>query len=86
VLAQHELRPSLVATRNRSVTQPQALALHESRPAAVGLRWWSIHEALWTNVTLFDRAQPRLRLVGVRPLEPGDQALAEAVDSLGMPA
>ena len=86
VLSKHELRPSLVATRNRTVTQPQALELYESRPEALGLRWWSIHESLWTNVTLFERALTRLRLIAVRRLEPGDLALAEAVDSLGMPS
>ena len=58
-----------------------------SRPPhrVAAIRWWSIHESLWTNVTLFDRALAHLRLAGVRRLEPGDAALAEAVDSLGMP-
>ena len=31
VLAREELRPSLVATRERSITQPQALALYRSQ-------------------------------------------------------
>jgi RES domain-containing protein len=84
-LTKHALRPSVVATRNRTITQPQALELYERLPEALGLRWWSIHESLWTNVTLFDRALAHLRLAGVRRLEPGDSALAEAVDSLGMP-
>ena len=84
-LSKHELRPSLVATRKRTVTQPQALELYRARVKAAGIRWWSIHESLWANVTLFDRAFGRLQLTGVRRLEPGDPALAEAVDSLGMP-
>ena len=84
VLADHELRPSRVATRRRDVTQPQALALHRSRPAAAGLRWWSTYESLWTNVTLFDRAAPRLRTTEVRRLEVGDPAVAEAADLLGL--
>jgi RES domain len=85
VLSKHALRPSLVATRNRTITQPQALELYRGRAETVGLRWWSIHESLWTNVTLFDRALAHLRLAGVRRLERGDLALAEAVESLGMP-
>jgi hypothetical protein len=84
-LTKHALRPSVVATRNRTITQPQALELYERLPEALGLRWWSIHESLWTNVTLFDRALAHLRLASVRRLEPGDPALAEAVDNLGMP-
>jgi hypothetical protein len=86
VLLEHDLRPSRVATRNRTITQPQALELYGSRAEAVGLRWWSIHESLWTNVTLFDRALAHLRVAAVRRLEPGDPALVEAVDSLGMPS
>jgi hypothetical protein len=47
VLQRERLRPSLVATRQRDVTQPQARALHDRHPAAAGLRWWSSYEALW---------------------------------------
>jgi hypothetical protein len=39
LLAAHELRPSLVATRRRQVTQPQALALYRRHRFAAGLRW-----------------------------------------------
>jgi hypothetical protein len=84
VLAAHDLRPSLVATRERGVTQPQALALHEARPAAGGLRWWSVYEALWANVTLFDRAAPLLRLVDLRGLERADPVVVAAADFLGI--
>jgi hypothetical protein len=84
VLSAHELRPSRVATRNREVTQPQALALHESHSGAAGLRWWSVYEALWANVTLFDRAAPSLRLVDIRRLDFGDSALFAAADNLGL--
>ena len=54
-LQRERLRPSRVATRDRSVTQPQALELYKRHPDAAGLRWWSRWEALWANVTLFDR-------------------------------
>ncbi len=86
VLDAHELRPSQVATRDRAITQPQALALHERHPEAAGLRWWSVYEALWANVTLFDRAAPSLRLADIRRLDIGDAALAAAADHLGLTA
>ena len=66
VLAGEGLRPSLVATRERSITQPQALELYRRHAAAAALRWWSVHESLWANVTVFDRAAPMLQLVDVR--------------------
>jgi hypothetical protein len=84
VLAEHELRPSRVATRRRDVTQPQALALHRSRPGAAGLGWWSTYEALWANVTLFDRAAARLRTGQIRRLQIGDPVVAEAAQLLGL--
>ena len=74
----------MVATRDRGVTQAQALALHERHPDAAGLRWWSVYEALWANVTVFDRAAPALRLADIRRLELGDRALSAAADHLGL--
>jgi hypothetical protein len=84
VLATHELRPSVVATRRRDVTQPQALDLYRRHRFAAGLRWWSVFEALWANFTVFDRATRRLRLQAVRPLSLEDPAVAEAADLLGL--
>jgi hypothetical protein len=78
VLRRERLRPSRVATRERDVTQPQALALYERHPEAAGLRWWSTYESLWANVTIFDRAKPRLRVVDVRELTLDDPAVVEA--------
>jgi hypothetical protein len=86
VLAREGLRPSLVATGMREVTQPQALMLHRGHADAAGLRWWSIQEASWINVTLFDRARTSLRLVEVRALTPDDPAVMAATDFLGMSA
>jgi hypothetical protein len=84
VLRRERLRPSRVATRDRSVTQPQALDLYGRHPGAAGLRWWSSWEALWTNVTLFDRAMPILRLAGVRELTLEHPVLLEAADLFGL--
>jgi hypothetical protein len=85
VLRRLGLRPSLVATRDRSITQPQALDVHRETSAA-GLRWWSIFESLWTNYTLFDRAGPRLALQAVRTLSLDDTAVVEAAEYLGLPS
>ena len=84
VLRRERLRPSAVATRSRTTTQPQALALHGRRPAIAGLKWWSVYEALWTNVTLFDRAAPHLQLRTVAPLAPDAPAVQAAAEWLGL--
>jgi hypothetical protein len=80
VLRRERLRPSLVATRQRDVTQPQARSLFERNRRAAGLRWWSVFEAQWTNVTLFDRATSLLRVQSVRALTIDDPAVVEAAD------
>jgi hypothetical protein len=84
VLRRRRLRPSQVATRDRSITQPQALAAYRDTEAA-GLRWWSVHESLWANYTIFDRAGPRLTVQDVRVLSLDDSAVVEAADYLGLP-
>ena len=83
-LRRRRLRPSRVATRDRAITQPQALAAYRDSTAA-GIRWWSIHESLWANYTLFDRSVSELLVAEVRPLELGDPAVAEAAEFLGLP-
>ena len=82
VLAARGLRPSLVATRRREHTQPQALSIHAD--GADGLRWWSTFESLWMNLTLFDRAAGRLRVRDVRALGRDHSALGEALEVLGI--
>src|SRR5262249_10914247 len=84
VLGREKLRPSLVATRSREVTQPQARMLYERHAAAGGLSWWSSFEALWKNVTLFDRAASQLRLQSLRTLAIDDTAAVEAAQFLGL--
>lgn len=85
VLVGEELRPSLVATHDRALTQTGAAELFARHPGAAGLRWWSAFEALWANVTLFDRAAPALRLDDVHPLGLGDDVVVEAARWLGLP-
>jgi hypothetical protein len=84
VLRRERLRPSRVATRERGMTQPQALALHEKHHEAAGLRWWSTFEAQWLNVTLFDRAAAALRLVSAKALDVEGDEIAAAADVLGL--
>lgn len=84
VLRRERLRPSLVATRSRAVTQPQARLLYERHPDAVGLRWWSTYESQWMNVTFFDRAAALLRVRSVRALAMDDAAVVEAADFFGL--
>lgn len=84
VLARERLRPSLVATRSRETTQPQALRLFEKDPAVAGLRWWSTYESTWMHVTLFDRAVTHLGLNAVRTLTLSDPALIEAAQFFAM--
>jgi hypothetical protein len=84
VLRRRRLRPSLVATRERSVTQSQALAVYRDTEAA-GLRWWSIFESQWANHTIFDRVGQRLAVQDVRALSLDDPAVVEAAEFLGLP-
>ena len=84
VLSREKLRPSIVATRQRTVTQAQALALYETHRRAAGLRWWSTFESTWANVTVFDRATGRLRVSAVRALTLTDPALLAAAELFAM--
>lgn len=86
VLGRERLRPSVVATRHRDITQPQARRLHARHAAAAGLRWWSTYESLWMNVTLFDRAARVLRVQSVRALTLEDPAVVEAAEFFGLRA
>ena len=84
VLRRERLRPSQVATRRRSVTQPQVLTLYRRHTRAAGLRWWSSWEALWANVTVFDRAAAELRAIAVTELTLDHPSLLEAADLFGL--
>ena len=83
-LRRERLRPSRVATRQRAVTQPQALDLYRRHPDTAGLQWWSTWEALWVNVTIFDRASPNLRLRGIEALTLDAAPLTEAAELFGL--
>ncbi len=78
------LRPSQVATRQRSVTQGQAAEIHASHPAAIAIRWWSTLEASWINWTLFERASAKLELESLTELTIDNPVVSEAADLLGL--
>jgi hypothetical protein len=82
-LRAERLRPSVVATRRRTVTQEYAARLFARHEEAAGLRWWSTLESSWINVTLFDRAR-RLRAGRAEPLTAQHPAVAEASELLGL--
>jgi hypothetical protein len=84
VLRRHRLRPSRIATRSRTITQGQARQFYETDTATAGLRWWSTYEALWLNVTLFDRAAHQLRVRAVNALAIDDAIVLEAADSFAL--
>jgi hypothetical protein len=79
-LTRERLRPSQVATRRREVTQPSARTLWQRHESAAGIRWWSTFEALWGNVTLFDRALPSLTVRSIRELTLEDPAVVQAAE------
>ena len=79
-----DLRPSRVATAERTATQPIALSIFEE--GAVGFSWWSTLEASWTNVTLFaERAAPMMRIPDEpEPLSLAHPSVIEAARALGV--
>jgi RES domain len=84
VLKRERLRPSRVATRERSITQAYALELFQHDPLPAGLRWWSTWEAQWVNVTLFERGARRLRLIHVAELTLDHADVREAAEWFGL--
>jgi RES domain len=80
------LRPSLVATRRRNVTQGQAADVYGPHPGALGIRWWSTLESSWINWTLFDRAADSLAVAATEELTLEHPVVHEAADLLGLRA
>lgn len=84
VLVAEALRPSIVATGRRAVTQGYAVGQFERHPDSAGLRWWSTLEASWIHVTLFDRGLGALAVHAVHPLALDDEVVAIAAGHLGL--
>lgn len=84
VLVAEGLRPSLVATRQRPVTQRVAVQLFERHRKAGALLWWSTLEASWSNATVFDRAAGSLSARRTEQLTPGHPLVREAAAFLAL--
>ncbi len=82
VLVTMGLRPSRVATHDRTVTQPIALRIHES--GAAGFLWWSTLEASWPNATLFAGRFHPLAAPSIVALDAEHPAVREAAEFLGL--
>ena len=84
VLTARNLRPSMVATRERRATRRMALDLYED--GADGISWWSTIEASWTNVSLFaERCLDRLVVTSdPEPLGVEHAAVRDAAAALGI--
>ncbi len=83
-LVRDGLRPSHVASLDRTRTQRMALGYFERD--AGGLSWWSTLRADWTNVTLFDvRVAPGSLTVGALvPLTIAEPVVVEAAARIGV--
>lgn len=84
VLLEFNLRPSRVATGERSVSQAYAARLFGLSARPLALRWWSTLESGLANLTVFDRAQAHMDVLDVSPLATGDAAVREAAELVGL--
>jgi hypothetical protein len=73
-LLDRRLRPSDVVTRERTVTQRWAAAVHDEARWS-GVRWWSYYDPRWSSVGLW--ATEALTVVEVAEIE-GSAGLEEA--------
>ncbi len=83
VLVRERLRPSAVATRERSRTQAYARDLYRRHRRVAGIRWWSTFESSWLNVTVYDRGAELLQTMETRVLGADEALLADAKERLG---
>jgi hypothetical protein len=83
-LVTRRLRPSLVATRRRTITQQMARRIFDE--GVTGIAWWSTLSAEWTNVTLFyERAVTLTSIIAPpRALTVDLPEVQQAADDLGV--
>lgn len=83
ILVALSVRPDAIAARDRETSQAVARTVAES--GAVGLRWWSSFFGEWHGVVVFpERLANGVEFGDPRILRVGDEALADAMDRLGM--
>jgi hypothetical protein len=81
-LLRHNLRPSLVITRDyRNVTQPWALAIFQQKQFS-GVSWCSYCDSRWTTVGLWDTSI--IRRHGIEELNINHAAIVEAARIVGV--
>lgn len=81
-LIAQSLRPSIVVTRDYTISQAWALKIfHQNRWAGVG--WWSYHDGRWTSMGIWDRDV--ITDFDVEPLTIEHPAIAEAASVLSIP-
>ncbi len=81
-LLERDLRPSRVATRDRSVTQGWALAVFRERRWG-GVRWWSYYDSSVGAYGIWDPKKLRVRTV--RALDREHPAVVQATALLARP-
>ncbi|MHB8512715.1 MAG: RES domain-containing protein [Actinomycetota bacterium] len=79
VLVKHQLRPSTIATPERSVTQQWALRIFRLKRWH-GLRWWSIRDSRWSIYGLWT---PKAKVISVSKLTLDHPAAIRAAEMLG---
>jgi RES domain-containing protein len=84
VLQEVGLRPSQVATGERTVTQGYAARLYALSTAPSALRWWSTIEASFANLTVFERVGDAIETVDVSLLTRAAVPVLEAAELLGL--
>lgn len=79
------MRPSQVVLRNAPYTQRRAAELH-SEGRWAGLRWWSFHRPVWSNVMLWSRpGEPPAGVESIEPLELASPSVRDAARALARP-
>ncbi len=81
-LLRRRLRPSVIVSRDRTITQRWALAAFEEK-RWTGLRWWSRHEPQWGSFGLWSTTALRVR--DVTRLDRDHPAVREASAILARP-
>ena len=82
VIVARQLRPSVVASSDRAVTQAWARRIYE-RDGSDGIRWWSVKDARWGTVGIW--SLEKVSVASVVPLDGSHPAVREAARVLSRP-
>ncbi|MHB1712742.1 MAG: RES domain-containing protein [Acidimicrobiales bacterium] len=84
VLTREGLRPSHVATRQRTITQSQARTVFATQHTVGGIAWWSTFESSWLQYSIFDRSTHELEVAETVPLTVDLPEVVSAARWLGL--